>query len=160
MANSTAPALILEPLPGGEFNGLALALNEARLPFEDLVGVEKRFFSAIVDDVICGYCGLEVYGEDALLRSAVIFRHARRQGLGRAMVTQLIATSERLGVRRMWLLTETAADFFTKLGFTTVGREQAPPAIAATAEFAVVCPGSATFMVRPLQPAPPVAADG
>lgn len=150
MVSSIAPSLFLEPLPGGEFDGLALALNEARLPSEDLVGVEKRFFSAIVDEVICGYCGVEVYGEDALLRSAVIFRHARRQGLGRAMVLQLIATSEHLGVRRIWLLTETAADFFAKLGFVPVEREQAPPAIASTTEFATVCPAGATFMLRTL----------
>ena len=150
MANALAPIVFLEPLPGGEFDGLALALSEARLPSEDLLGVEKRFFSAVADDVICGYCGIEVYGDDALLRSAVIFRHARRRGLGRAMVTQLIATSERLGVRRIWLLTETAAGFFAKLGFIPVDRAQAPPAIAATTEFASVCPDRAAFMLRPL----------
>ncbi len=138
--------LILEALPGEDLGEVATALREVRLPHGDLLGPDKRFFCASVEGTVVGYVGLEIYGDDALLRSAVIFRAARGQGYGRQMIEALLDVAVEVGVSRVWLLTETAARFFEKLGFAHAERSEAPPAIAASDEFANTCPTSAAFM--------------
>jgi len=46
----------------------------------------------------------------------------------------------------LFLLTTTAADYFSARGFDPVDRSSAPEAIRRTREFAEICPGSAAFM--------------
>jgi amino-acid N-acetyltransferase len=145
--------LVLEPLPGDGMDDLAATLREAELPHQDLAGKSKRFFCASAGGRIVGYVGLEVSGPDALLRSAVIFIHARRQGLGRAMIERLLALASDYGIERVWLLTTSAPGFFARLGFGDVERAGVPAAIAASEEFTHLCPATAVCMVREL-PAP------
>jgi amino-acid N-acetyltransferase len=145
---SGTAALTLEALPGERVDELAATLHDARLPSSDLAGSDKRFFCAHVGSTAVGYVGLEIHGEDALLRSAVIFKHARGQGWGRQMVEGLMEIAFDVGVERVWLLTETAAGFFAKVGFHPVDRLVAPPEIATSEEFTRLCPSRATLMLR------------
>lgn len=144
------PDLELEPLPGEGLAELSFALRHERLPDADLLGTEKRFFCASVQGAIVGYVGLERHGREAILRSAVIFPHARRHGYGRAMVEQLLRVAANDKVERVWLLTTSAPRFFARVGFASVDRAAVPPAIAASAEFAGLCPETAACMVRGL----------
>lgn len=143
-------ALTLEALPSENVGELASTLHEARLPHADLAGSDKRFFCATVDGTAVGYVGLEIYGQEALLRSAVVFKTARGRGYGRQMIAALLEIAFEVGIKRVWLLTETATGFFEKQGFVCVERSLAPPAIAATEEFSAACPASAMFMLRTL----------
>jgi N-acetylglutamate synthase-like GNAT family acetyltransferase len=142
--------LVLEPLPGDGMDDLAATLREAELPHQDLAGKSKRFFCASVGGRIVGYVGLEVSGPDALLRSAVIFIHARGQGLGRAMIERLLALASDYGIERVWLLTTSGPGFFAKLGFGDVERAGVPAAIASSEEFTHLSPATAVCMVREL----------
>lgn len=144
------PILTLEALPKENVGDMTATLHEARLPHADLAGADKRFFCASIDGTVVGYVGLEIYGAEALLRSAVVFMAARGKGFGRQMVDALLEIAFEVGVQRVWLLTQTARGFFEKLGFVSVDRSQAPPAIVASEEFASACPPSATFMLRRL----------
>ncbi len=56
-------------------------------------------------------------------------------------------------VRAVYLLTETAAEFFGRLGFRRIPRGEAEPAVGASIEFTTACPASATCMVLSLEPA-------
>lgn len=143
--------LQLEALPGERFGGLSDTLREERLPTVDEIDdADRLFFCASVEGVVVGYVGLEVFGEDAVLRSAVIFLHARRRGLGREMVDQLLEVARDERVRRVWLLTESAPEFFARAGFAPARRDEVPPAIAQSAEFAKLCPVEAMCMVHDL----------
>lgn len=146
--------LILEPLPGDGMDDLAATLREAELPHQDLAGKSKRFCASVAGEIV-GYIGLEISGPDALLRSAVIFIPARRQGLGRAMIERLLALASDYGIERVWLLTTSAPGFFAKLGFDHVERTTVPAAIAASEEFTHLCPATAVCMVRALPAAAP-----
>ena len=53
-------------------------------------------------------------------------------------------------MRALYLLTTTAVPFFERMGFAAIDRAEAPPAIAATREFATYCPESAVLMRRRL----------
>jgi amino-acid N-acetyltransferase len=96
---------------------------------------------------LLGTAALEVYGDDALLRSVAVDASARGTGLGQALTHAAIAHARTRRVRRLFLLTETAAEFFVKFGFSDIGRDGAPDTIRGTVEFASACPASARLMV-------------
>ncbi len=132
-----------------------LALLEAnRLP---RAGLEEYVASTLVvreDGEIVGTAALELYGRSALLRSVAVAAHLRGRGLGQALTAAALGVARRRGVRMVYLLTETAADFFPKFGFHTTDRAAVDPAVLASEEFTSACPASAVVMVLPLTPGP------
>jgi len=135
----------LEPSLGQE-------LAQARLPTSDIIGAGKRYFSCSDDKGSpLAFGGWEEIGKDAvLLRSIVVREKARGRGLGRRVVEHLIETALGAGKRQLYLLTMDAADFFAHLGFESLARDEAPPALKETAQFKNLCPSSAALMRWPL----------
>jgi L-amino acid N-acyltransferase YncA/N-acetylglutamate synthase-like GNAT family acetyltransferase len=111
------------------------------------------FLVAVADDVIVGTGGLEFHGDVALLRSLAIAAGHRHRGLGRSLVDRLRSNARLRGAASLYLLTTTAADYFTRLGFAPVARAQAPEALESSAEFRGACPASAALMSLALAPA-------
>lgn len=135
----------LVSLDGAELDAVKAALRAARLPVEDL-GEGATFYRLDDEAGVLGWAALERRGEDALLRSVLIVEDRRGLGAGRDLIGRVVGAAGAEGVRRLWLLTESAAPFFAGLGFVRADRGQAPAAIRATAEFARICPASATCM--------------
>ena len=153
-ATAPAPALKraasrLEAIHAGDRN-FRRCLEEAGLETSDLTGADKRYFRLAEGDEGRAYGGFEVQGSHALLRSIVVEGRDRGHGYGRSLVLGLIAEASKLGLADAYLLTETAAPFFAGLGFGPCAREAAPPEIAATQQFAELCPVSAKLMRRDL----------
>jgi N-acetylglutamate synthase-like GNAT family acetyltransferase len=123
-------------------------LREADLVLD---GVEEHVGSFIVaerDGRLTGAMGLEVRGADALLRSAVVAPGERGAGTGRALFERLEALARARGVTSLYLLTTTAADYWSRLGFTIVTRDDVPVDVRQSPEFTGACPASATVMAR------------
>ncbi|MGN6581944.1 MAG: arsenic resistance N-acetyltransferase ArsN2 [Bordetella sp.] len=133
----------------GDDPGLAAALLGAGLPADDLAQDGRTFYEygALAGRLI-GYGGFERYGQDVLLRSIVVSPADRGQGAGRNLLALLLRRAYDRGARQAWLLTETAAPFFERVGFKAVAREQAPQAILATRQAQSLCPVGATLMTR------------
>src|SRR2546429_1746560 len=74
----------------------------------------------------------------------------RGQGLGAALTVAALDLARRRGVRTVYLLTETAGQFFPKFGFTAITRAQVEPAVLESPEFTTACPKSAIVMVKQL----------
>ena len=123
-------------------------LSEAKLPTVDLAGAGKRYFRLVEGGQCRGYGGFALCGPHALLRSIVIEGRERGHGYGRTLVNGLVAEAQKLGLRDVYLLTETAAPFFAALGFVPCARESVPPEIAASEQFTELCPASAKLMRR------------
>lgn len=124
-------------------------LGEAKLPASDLrAGQMENFFGCGAEDAPKGVVGLEILGEDALLRSLAVDPSAQGRGCAKALVAEAERHARERGVRRLYLLTTTAADFFAHLGYKTLGREEAPEAIRATSEFSMLCPASSVLMLK------------
>ena len=70
----------------------------------------------------------------------------RGLGVGRALFEAAATQASLENVRRLYLLTTTAREYFLKLGFEVMERESAPPEIRHTAEFASLCPSTAVCM--------------
>jgi N-acetylglutamate synthase-like GNAT family acetyltransferase len=145
------PKLIAHPLRPGERGALAAALTKAKLPTEDVEAPGRLFWRfETTDDVPVGFGGLEVHGEDALLRSLVTLPPVRNRGVGAAMVAALEFEARLHGCRSLWLITTVAADFFARLGYARCERAVVPPGIRETAQFSTLCPASADILKKRL----------
>jgi amino-acid N-acetyltransferase len=118
-------------------------------------GIADHFPGAYVvvheGETLIGAAGLEVHGESGLLRSVAIVSSHRGTGLGRRLAEDRLRSARTLGLRSVYLLTTTAAEFFLRLGFERVARESAPPPLQKSSEFAAICPASAICMVTRLR---------
>ena len=129
-------------------------LDANRLP---RAGLEAFVGSTLVvreDGDIVGTAALELYGRSALLRSGAVAAPLRGRGVGQALTAAALDVARRRGVRTVYLLTETAAQFFPKFGFQPIDRAAVDPAVLASEEFTTACPTSALIMVKPLTPRP------
>ena len=52
------------------------------------------------------------------------------------------------GIQSLWLLTETAAGYFEKLGYESIPRSAAPESIQQPAQFKDLCPASAALTTK------------
>ena len=140
----------LRDLPiAGNDQDLIAALQHADLPTDDLNDAGRTFFAyRTLGGTLVGYGGYEMAGTDVLIRSVVILPIGRRQGLGRNVVPLLLRRAYTDGARRAWALTESAAEFFTKVGFKATARDAAPAAILATRQAVELCPSSAQLLSR------------
>jgi amino-acid N-acetyltransferase len=124
-------------------------LRAANLPTEGVAEGFVGFAVAEADARIVAAAGLERYGASALLRSVVVDPAWRGREVGGALVERLLERAEREGLAAVYLLTTTADQWFPRFGFRRAAREEVPPEIRASGEFADVCPASAVVMVRP-----------
>ena len=101
--------------------------------------IERRFddYQLLRDDgKVVGCVALELYDESAVLRSLAVSPDRRGQGLGWLLADAAIARARQRGVRRVYLLTESASDFFAeKLGFKQVERSQVDDLALTSPEF-------------------------
>jgi len=132
-------------------------LKAADLPHSDLAENTENFFGCGSRSNPEGVVGLEIYGTDALLRSLVVSESVQGQGCGKALVAAVEDYSREQGVRRIFLLTNTAERFFESLGYGVAARDTAPDGVRSSAEFSRLCPASATFMYKVLTPITPPA---
>jgi UDP-N-acetylmuramate: L-alanyl-gamma-D-glutamyl-meso-diaminopimelate ligase len=85
---------------------------------------------------VAGAVALEVYGEDAILRSLAVDPEWRGGGYGWILADTAIQQARLRGVRRIYLLTESASDFFAaKHGFRVVDRATVSPGVAKSRTF-------------------------
>ena len=140
----------LTPAAGRHRETARVLLEEARLPTDILSALHGELWIARDADAVA-VGGFEFYGEDALLRSVAVDAAHRSTGLGSRLVDGLLAEAARRGVKRVWLLTETAEKFFQKKGFIRTERSAITSAgLLASAEFTHVCATSAVCMKKSL----------
>jgi UDP-N-acetylmuramate: L-alanyl-gamma-D-glutamyl-meso-diaminopimelate ligase len=160
LAHSTAAGDVVVVLSSGSFEGLhdrlLDAIGDPVIPARrtDMSGVRDllqrahlaasdvpdtaftSFFVVRSEGQVVACVGLEVYGEEAILRSLAVDPEQRGNGFGWMMADTAIEHARWRGVRRIYLLTETASDFFAaKHGFRVVDRSTVSPAVAAASTF-------------------------
>lgn len=126
--------------------GIERLLTARNLPTAGVPEHLDRFVVAVRASVLLGCAGVEQHGEVGLLRSVAVMEDAGGRGLGRVLVRAALERARAHGVRELYLLTTTAAGYFPRFGFETVGREALPPALSASEELRGACPASAIAM--------------
>jgi N-acetylglutamate synthase-like GNAT family acetyltransferase/precorrin-6B methylase 2 len=129
-----------------DLSAVLALLAKASLPTEGVAEHFERFLVARADGRVVGSVGIERYGSSALLRSLAVAPEHRGQGLGKDLTERAIQEARTEGVERIFLLTETAAGFFSKFGFKRIAREEADAAVQDSVEFRTACCRSAVCM--------------
>jgi amino-acid N-acetyltransferase len=131
---------------------VAALLAAAELPSDDLHDSSKvLLFGEQSAGRLTAVVGLECYGGAALLRSLAVDITERGKGLGKKLVEYAEAKARSIGIEHLYLLTNTAQEFFERHGYQSIERVAAPEAIARTAQFSELCPASSAFMVKHLR---------
>jgi N-acetylglutamate synthase-like GNAT family acetyltransferase len=131
-----------------DIGAIRALLVSAKLPVNDLPAGSVAFLLAEDDGGMSGVIGIEAFESAALLRSLAVAPQQRRTGVGRALVEALERHALASGISQLALLTETAAPFFQRLGYTESSRDDTPVAIRSSEEFRSLCPASAICMTK------------
>jgi amino-acid N-acetyltransferase len=99
---------------------------------------------------LIGTIGLQVAGDDGLLRSLAVAPDRRGRGLAAELNDAALEFARARGVRTLYLLTTTAERYAERRGFERSSRGEVPPGIAALAQFRVLCPSTCVCMRRRL----------
>ena len=101
-------------------------------------------------EAVVGAAAVERFGTAGLLRSVVIAPDRRGTGLGRRVVEAAEQVARAEGIGELYLITETAIDWFPRLGYVPVPREEAAAAVGESIEFTTVCATTGVPMRRVL----------
>jgi amino-acid N-acetyltransferase len=148
----TTSTIAIAPVAAGQFPQVLDLLARCGLP---IIGLEEHQATTLValhHGLVVGSGALELYGAAALLRSAAVDPDRRNQGIGRLLTEHLFALAYAHGVQRLYLLTETAADYFARRGFQPIPRSEVEAAVQQSVEFTFACPQSAQAMRFELAP--------
>jgi UDP-N-acetylmuramate: L-alanyl-gamma-D-glutamyl-meso-diaminopimelate ligase len=159
LAESAGPGDVVCVLSSGSFDGLhdklLDAIGDAIRPAhrEDLPAVRRvlaetaleepardeqrgSFFVLRNEHGTVGCVSLEVFDDDAILRALAVDPRFRGAGYGWMLADMAVSQARWRGVRRIYLLTETASDFFAaKFGFRVVDRSTVARRVAASETF-------------------------
>lgn len=142
--------LTFDKINNEDVNDAKTLLKENNLCYTDIPKENLDIFKVLDNNMIVGYLGLEHYGSDAVLRAVVIKDNLRGLKLGRKMTLLGIDAARSRGIKSLYLLTLTAKDFFSKLGFKVMARKDVPEAVGKSEEFLKFCPDTAICMMLSL----------
>lgn len=123
-------------------------LQTEKLPVDDLPASLDNFFVETEDNKVIGVIGLELYGDCGLLRSMIVDKEHRNKNIASGLVQRLENHAKTIGINCMYLLTETAPQYFERKGYQKITRDEVPESLKASSEFSHVCPVSATVMKK------------
>ena len=149
--NVNTPTPKIEVAPAPPPTAIGDLLRTAGLPAADLGQHDPTtLWMATVEGQIQGAAALEQYECYGLLRSVVVAEPHRGHGWARLLTESALSEARKADLVAVYLLTETAADYFFGLGFVAIGRQAVPPVVRQSTEFAELCPDTAIAMVREL----------
>ena len=80
------------------------------------------------------------------MRSVAIHPDFQKEGYGTSLVNRIIELARRKDITKLFLLTNTAEEYFKKKGFNIVLRDQVPDDMKESVEFKVLCTSSPVMM--------------
>jgi amino-acid N-acetyltransferase len=140
----------IEPATAADLPAILDLLESHRLPEAE---VGQHIGTALVareGGRVAGCAVIELYAGAGLLRSVAVAQSLRGLGLGIRLTEAAIQLARSRGIQALYLLTETAADFFPRFGFRPIPRDEVAPAVRQSIEFTEACPASALAMVKDL----------
>lgn len=121
-------------------------LQENGLPYQDIEIGNKEFFLAYDNSLFVGIIGLEKFDNIGLLRSLAVKDEYKNKGYGIKICKTFITYAKNQQIKELYLLTCTASEYFKRLGFTEIIRDELPKKIKQTKQFSQLCPCSAICM--------------
>lgn len=128
----------IRPAKRSEAVEIAELLQRSKLVREEISDKScSSFFTLRNERGLAGCVALEVLGDDGILRALAIDTESRGVGYGWMLADMAVSHARYRGVKRIYLLTATASDFFaTKLGFRIIDPSTVSSQVSASAAFA------------------------
>ncbi len=142
---------LMEPANKRDLPEILTLLTRSKLPQDGLADHVATTIVAKHNGHVVGSAALELYRADALLRSVAVKDTLRGQGLGKRLTNAALALARRHKTKTVFLLTETAGEYFSQFGFKPVQRSEVPRAVQRSVEFTSACPASALVMMLRLR---------
>ncbi len=127
----------IRPAKRSDMGDVRRVLEEVRLNAEPARDDQfPSFFVLSNERGLVGVVSLAVLGDDAVLRALAVHPEHRGAGYGWMLADMAVSQARWRGVRRIYLLTGTASDFFAaKFGFRIVDRSTLSKQVAASETF-------------------------
>jgi amino-acid N-acetyltransferase len=142
--------MVIQAAAEQDLSSVRQLLEAQHLPAD---GVDEHVATMVVAkdgrDVV-GAAAVELYADGALLRSVVVNPAVQGRGLGHRLTEAALTVAKHRGSHTAFLLTTTAENFFPKLGFERISRDEVPASVQASVEFQSACPASAVVMRKRL----------
>lgn len=139
----------IEAMPG-DLKSIQALLRSNHLPYEDCGDHLSSFIGIAqgskINNQIIAVGGFEHIGRFALLRSVAVDSQFRGLGLAASLIENILGQLRFLKVETVYILTETADQYFSSLGFKIVERDKLPVEIQTTQQCQTLCPASAIAM--------------
>jgi amino-acid N-acetyltransferase len=126
-------------------------LASEKLPVADLPATLENFIVAKDNDEVTGVAGLEIYGDYGLLRSLAVSPSYRNKGIAKQLLNKIEALAASKSLHEIYLLTETAPEYFSQNGYHQITRADVPAQVKQSSEFSYACPQSAIVMKKTLK---------
>jgi amino-acid N-acetyltransferase len=127
---------------------IVATLSAEKLPVDDLPETLDNFLVATENGQLIGVGGLEIYGAYGLLRSLAVLPGHRNKGVAGKLIERLESLAALRGLKALYLLTETAPQYFAGKAFQKITRDEVPDEVKQSSEFSHVCPVSAIVMKK------------
>jgi UDP-N-acetylmuramate: L-alanyl-gamma-D-glutamyl-meso-diaminopimelate ligase len=129
----------IRPARLGDVAGLRALLHQAKLFDEEVSEASvASFFTLHNERGLVGTVALEVLGDDAILRALAVDPSSRGVGYGWMLADMALSHARFRGVRRIYLLTEHASDFFAaKLGFRVIDPSTVSARVSVSSAFSL-----------------------
>lgn len=134
-----------------DLDSIILLLRKLDLVFEEVENHLENFFVIKFNNEIVGCAGIEHYDDVGLLRSVAIDVNFQGKGLGKKLVEKIINYALEKSIIFLYLLTNTAEDFFMRFGFKTIPRTDVDSRIKQTYEYSTGCEETAVVMMMKLK---------
>lgn len=117
-----------------------------------IVGVDRNVNQFIVADNgrIMGVIGSQYSEAKALLRSFAVTSKLRKSGIGTTLLQQLQKQLKSQNIEAVYLLTDTALEYFKQLGFYEISRDQMPSPLLKKSGLDQACPCTSYCMKHSL----------
>ncbi len=129
-----------------DYDTIKKLLESLDLPVQGVQEYLDNFIVLIHGSEIIGTVGLEIYNNKALLRSLGVKNRFQNKGLGSRLYEDILKKAKNENIKEVYLLTETAEEYFSSFGFLVVSRADVDKNVKTSIEFQSVCPESAVCM--------------
>lgn len=147
MKTSETGGAVIRPAQQADLTAVQRLLDAVGLPLD---GIEQGFGEtwavAEAENTIAGVAGVEIHVPFGLLRSVAVSPGRRGRGIGNALVRNRVRFARKRGLKKLFLLTTTAAPWFERLSFRRIDRAAVPVPLLSSREFQGVCPAAAVLM--------------
>ncbi|MEA5091134.1 hypothetical protein SDC9_35173 [bioreactor metagenome] len=130
-----------------DLRAIEILLEANDLPNIHLAPYIKQFMVVETDDnVLIGVIGLHTTGKKALLRSFAVSVSRRNCGIGLMLVQHVFEQLQQKKYENVYLLTQTAKEYFIHLGFKLIARSEMPQELLVQSGLDMACPSSSSCL--------------